>query len=393
MCGYGPRKFHESMWEKRTRKSSGDPLLPAQISLMKIIITDNTSILTDEGGVIEKIDASASCIGNIYKARILRRLPQISALSLDIGTKTPAFLPVEDPTLYTPGSDIPVQAVTDAREKRGSRVTEELSVSGFYTVILFGSTRATVGVSKNISDDERRLHLKSLVRRELPNGVGAIVRTEARTADDTAILTELRELLKTHEKIQHDIAFYSAPKLIRDSGAPENAIRRLWSCDVREMVFSSDELMQSIVKDIPESIKETLKISVNEEASDFFDDAPPMRPGDRESIRLPSGGNIVIDKAEALTVIDVNSGECKLKSKEDTVLTVNTEAARAASLALRKNRISGMIVIDFIDMDLDEHRVKTAAALEEACKEDTAKCKLFGFTAMGLFEMTRKPRR
>ena len=220
---------------------------------MKLIIKPDSVALYDGGTLIESIQTDKSSVGNIYKGRILRLLPQMNALSVDIGTKVPAFLPVSDIREYRQGDEIAVQAVTDARGTRGSRLLEELSISGFYTVLIFGKTRGTVGVSKNITDDEKRLHLKAVVRKSLHKGLGAIIRTEAEHVPDDEIISEINGLLTEYESIQRDINYYSAPKLIRVSGTPEKAICRLWSADVREFVFDSDELMQKYPKTYPKA--------------------------------------------------------------------------------------------------------------------------------------------
>lgn len=348
--------------------------------------------LIDAGLVTESIQ-SGSIVGNIYKGRILRKLPQLSALSVDIGLKTPAFLSVEDTQMYNQGDPLLVQITTNPRDNRGPRGTLEISIPGFSVILLGGVTMSGAMASKNIRDDKKRRSLKRAVTGELTEkNMGAIIRTAAEDVEPEDVRKEFSALKQRLYKLIQDYEYYSSPKLLLNAQTPEYALCRLYTNEVNEIVFNSIELCEHVCEALPEHIKQRLSISVDESVKIPGETVKYLRHGDRLKLSLASGGNIVVERTEAMTVIDVNSGNCREEDKEKTVLKTNMEAAAEAVRVLRENNVSGMIVIDFIDMNDKDFYRQVDEKIQSLLTADTAKTKRFGFTAMGLYEMTRKTR-
>ena len=319
-------------------------------------------------------DGKAGRIGNLYKARVETLLKGMNAAFVRIGDEKNAFLSLDDippaardaavtgarhKTPLKAGDEIIVQIVKEPGGDKGPKVTMNPALAGRYTVLL--PTMASFGVSRRIEDEERRSGLTALLQQAAPKGMGAIARTASEGADESEIREDLAELEAEWAQAQALYRFKNAPALLHDESDLAARAARDLNCEVEFAPF--DDATESCI----------------EKAL-------------RRRVWLDSGAFLVIDRCEAMTVIDVNSGKFTgKKNLETTLLKVNCEAAREIARLIRLRDLGGIIVIDFVDMALEEDRQSVFNAFEEALAPDRAKRRIHGFTGAGLLEMTRRP--
>lgn len=369
-------------------------------------------------------------VGNIYKGIVTSIIPGIEAAFIDIGHARNAFLYVNDlyPSLDEFGylaedeqriddrseeevstPDLPPPSIRDLLKEnqqilvqlykepigaKGSRVTTNISLPGRYIVLL--PCLKHIGVSRRIEDDDEREALKEQVGRLLPDGMGAIIRTAGRLVNQEAFEKDIELLMREWEQIQTRSEKSGAPAQVYQSPGPVFLlIRDLLSDGIEEVVVDDAELYSSVVEFVKrEAPQAVYKVT-------FYDDSIPVfRSYGLESeiaslrnrkVWLKSGGYIVIDETEAMTVIDVNTGRYLGKyNLEETVFRTNVEAAAEIARQLRMRDIGGIIIIDFIDMKEKEHQDELMASLQEHLKRDRSRTHLYPLTDLGLLQMTRK---
>jgi ribonuclease G len=370
--------------------------------------------------------------GNIYKGRVTRVLPGMQAAFVDIGLEKAAFLhgsdlyaelgdeflteegptPIEVSTesvgtehkaaarripiqeRLKKGQEILVQVAKQPIGSKGARGTSLISLPGRHLV--FTPSSCHVGVSRRIEDENERARLKEIVELERPPEGGFIIRTACEGLSKREIQGDIRFLLRLWSRILRKSDRVSAPALLHyDMDLALRTVRDLFTTDTQRLVVDSARDYQRIL-DFLDTVMPRLKSRV-----ELYEDAEPI--GDRFGIEaqiakalehkvwLKSGGYIVIDHTEALTVIDVNTGRfVGKKTQEETVLQTNLEAAKVIVEQLRLRNIGGLIVIDFIDMEDRDNQREVFEALSEALKKDKARSKLLRISELGLIEMTRK---
>ncbi|MBQ1501443.1 MAG: Rne/Rng family ribonuclease [Firmicutes bacterium] len=356
-------------------------------------------------------------LGNIYLGRVENVLPGMQAAFINIGLPKNSFLYVAD--ALSPGQvsgalteeelpkdrqrsisqvvkkdqQVMVQVFKEPFGTKGARVTMQPSLPGRYVVLL--PKGDYIAVSRRIEDESERERLKELIHAELPEGMGAIVRTVAAVTEPAVILSDLRSLVKEWRRIQGRAAKAAPPQLLySDSDLLRKVIRDTNPADIdRILVGSEEELAQvSEVCDIvAPALKNCLKL---EKSSDIFADYDVYGQTERAMLRkvwLKSGGYIIIDRTEALTAIDVNTGKYVGKDNlAETVFATNMEAVEEIARQLRLRNIGGIVIIDFIDMDNAEDKKKLLDALSAAVKTDRVRVTVMGITQLGLVELTRK---
>lgn len=377
---------------------------------------------------------SPTLVGAIHRGTVLRVLPGMQAAFVDIGLEKAAFLYVgdiredldsdsyplseldrEEPlseTVYdeegipqkndnkTPiqdllkeGQSILVQVAKDPLGTKGARLTTHISLPGRFIVYL--PTIRHLGISRRIENEEERERLKDLVQKINPTG-GVIVRTagEGATAEnlrsDIEYLDRLsKEILKNYEKKK------TPGQIHQEMDVELRALRDLMSEVVTSVWVDDVEVHKKVTKFVSQLMpKYKQNIILYEEPKPLFDlynvELEISRSVDRK-IWLKSGGYIVIDEAEALVVIDVNTGRfVGKKDLEDTILKTNLESVKEIAHQLRIRNCGGIIIIDFIDMEKDSHREKIIEALKEEIIKDRAKVNVLSMSSLGLVEMTRK---
>lgn len=350
--------------------------------------------------------------GNIYLGRVQNVLPGMEAAFVDIGTPKNAVLyrgdvqydaedieekgPPRIEQLLKPKQTIICQVTKNPIAHKGARLTQEVSLPGRFVVLIPNSS--TYGISKRLPDDERR-RLRAILDRVKPDKHGLIVRTAAEGVTREEIEADVFRLLAQWEQIDALSRTAQAPALLyREPDMALRIIREEFNEDYRGVLID-DEALYRDVRDYVASISPALADRVQ-----FYDKATePLSIFERYHVHeqlhkaldrkvwLPSGGSLVIEHTEALTVIDVNTGKnVGSSSLEETVFKNNLEAAVEIAKQLRLRDIGGIIVIDFIDMEVRENREEVIRVFRDALARDKTRTQVFDISELGLVEMTRK---
>ncbi|SNX55157.1 ribonuclease G [Thermoanaerobacterium sp. RBIITD] len=349
--------------------------------------------------------ANRSIVGNIYKGKVQNVIKGMQSAFIDIGIGKNAYLFINDiiekndsnaekktiTKLLKPGQEIMVQVSKDSMGLKNPKVTTNFSLPGKYVVLMPGVDY--IGISHRIDNEIEKSKLMEIAKRIKPENAGLIIRTAAQNVSKEEFENDILSLCKLYEKIMERYETAKAPDLIYEE---ENFIIKY----IRDMSsFMVDEIIINDLKQY-EELKNYLKnqdhknFVVRYEEGDLIGLYGVEKQVERllnKRVWLKSGGFIIIDKVEALTVIDVNTGKyIGNSSLQETILKTNIEAAKEIAVQLRLRDIGGIIIIDFIDMDNENDRQKLINVFEECLKNDRSKCSLLGFTQLGLVEMTRK---
>ncbi len=357
-------------------------------------------------------------VGNIYKGRVANVLPGMQAAFVDIGQDKNAFLyagdimadtsdfefdkkpeypnlqPKSIEEMVEEGQQIMVQVLKQPGGNKGARITTHVTLPGRMLVLM--PTVNHVGVSRRIEDEEERDRLKEIMERIKPEEMGIIVRTVAVGKTEEEFVGEVRFLERLWKRIQQKSEILKAPRLIHaEETLVFRTVRDMFTPDVDELVINNREYYDKVVA-VAGIIAPYLKERVRfyEDGNNIFDDFGIESRIDKaleKKVWMKNGAYIIIDETEALTVVDVNTGKyVGDKDLQETILKVNCEAAKEIARQLRLRDISGIIVIDFIDMELVVNKQTVIDELEKALAKDRTKTNVLGITELGLVEMTRK---
>ncbi|MCO8128972.1 Rne/Rng family ribonuclease [Acidimicrobiia bacterium EGI L10123] len=350
--------------------------------------------------------------GNIYLARVANVLPGMEAAFVDIGTPKNAVLyrgdVAYDPDDVEGGGKPKIEDVLKSKQTivcqvtknpigvKGARLTQEVSLPGRFVVLVPNSS--TYGISKRLPDDERK-RLRKILDGVKPDQHGVIVRTAAENVTAEEIENDVKRLVALWDKIDDMAKASQAPTLLyREPDMAVRVIREEFSKDYRAVVIDDPDLYKEVdeyVSGITPALADRVQFYDPEaEKLPLFErhhiHEQLHRALDRK-VWLPSGGSLIIEHTEALTVIDVNTGKNVGKnSLEDTVYANNLEAAEEIARQLRLRDIGGIIVIDFIDMEVKKNRDDVGRVLREALARDKTRTQVFDISELGLVEMTRK---
>ncbi|HXC61834.1 MAG TPA: Rne/Rng family ribonuclease [Nitrospiria bacterium] len=379
-------------------------------------------------------------VGNVYKGKASKVLPGMQAAFVDIGQEKAAFLhasditgapdeypgPVEEPTLdgseekeetqslteteTTPrsrrssslpieellqeGQEVLVQVSKEPMGTKGSRVTTQISLPGRYLVYM--PTVNHVGVSRRIARDEERARLKELIMRMRKPGAGYIVRTVSEDIQEDEFRSDIDFLELLWENILKKKERLTAPALLHtDLDLIFRTVRDLFTNRVDRLIIDSkseyERIRDFVTTYLPHLSQRVELYDQNEPIFDHFEIEMEISKALGRKVWLKSGGYIVIEHTEALTVIDVNTGRYVGKrNQEETILKTNLEAVKEIAYQLRLRNIGGIIIIDFIDMDRERNRGKVYGALQEAMALDRAQTNLLRISELGLVEMSRE---
>jgi ribonuclease E len=349
--------------------------------------------------------------GNIYKGSIARIEPGLQAVFVNFGPKKHGFLQLREITqeffVNTPagkrprvqdlhkGQEMIVQVEKDERDTKGASLTTYISIPGRYIVMMPGQER--VGISRKIEDRDDRERLKEIFHSlKLPKNMGFILRTAGSDKTGEDLENDLKYLTKLWSKIQAEAKKASAPALIyKEQDIGVRTVRDYLTSDVSEVLIDDQEAFRGT----KEFLRKTVpwrKININ-----FYKDKKPIfsihniedqiAKLNERYVHLPSKGYVVLDKTEALTAIDVNSGRSrKEENVESTALRTNLEAADEIARQLRLRDIGGLIVIDFIDMVSSKNRRELENRLRDAIESDKAHSEITSISKFGIIEMTRE---
>lgn len=374
-------------------------------------------------------------IGNIYRGKVVRVLPGMQAAFVNIGLERTGFLYVDDvyisqneldkrmlihdlhpdkksfssilpesdlrrtqgmniEDLLNEGQDILVQVSKDPIGTKGARLTCHITLPG--RNLVFIPLTDHIGISRKIEDEDVRFILKELIEKLRPSETGFIVRTVAEFATEDELEADMEFLLLLWEEIQDIATISSVPSLVyEDLDITFRSVRDLFTNDVDSLIIDDKEAYEKLlgfVQTFAPQLKS--KISLYQEDAPLFEchgiDTEINRATEKK-VWLRSGGYIIIESTEALSVIDVNTGRFVGKNNlNETIFKTNMEAAKEIAYQLRLRNIGGIIIIDFIDMDNEEHREELFSYFKEAVKKDKSRINILKLSEFGLVQMTRK---
>ncbi|KZM36713.1 ribonuclease G [Oerskovia enterophila] len=372
-----------------------------------------TQIAVLEDGVLVEHYVSqqsqVSMAGNVYLGRVQNVLPSMEAAFIDVGKGRNAVLyagevnwdavgldgqPRRIEQALKSGDSVLVQVTKDPIGHKGARLTSQITLAGRYLVFVPGG--GMTGISRKLPDTERA-RLKKILREIVPEGSGVIVRTAAEGASEDELRADVERLQGQWEAIEKKSKSASAPALLQ--GEPDLAIRvvrDIFNDDFSSLVVSGDNAwneISSYVAELAPDLKERVSRWTSEkDAFSAHRVDEQLAKGMDRKVWLPSGGSLVIDRTEAMTVVDVNTGKFTGSggTLEETVTRNNLEAAEEIVRQLRLRDIGGIIVIDFIDMVLESNRDLVLRRLVECLGRDRTKHQVAEVTSLGLVQMTRK---
>lgn len=310
------------------------------------------------------------------------------------GRKRPVARNAKIQDLIKEGKEIIVQVTKEPMGTKGARLTSYCSLPGRYLV--FMPTVNHIGVSRRIGDDKERRRLKDLINKHRPEGAGFIVRTASEGVTDEDIVADIKYLTKTWAEIDTKSAKSKPPALLHaELDVTLRVVRDLFTADIDRLVIDSPsehERIQSFVHSFMPEMKQSVELyNGDEPLFDKYGIEVEVTRALGRKVWLKSGGYIIIERTEALTAVDVNTGRFVGKRNvEDTILKTNLEAVKEIVYQLRLRNIGGIIILDFIDMERQSDRTKVYNALKEALKSDRAKTNITKISELGLVEMTRK---
>ena len=391
---------------------------------MREIIIDNTdekSIITlvENSIVTEKYEEDFNkkrIEGNIYLGKIQRVLPGLQAVFVDIGNNRNAFLHIKDivPKVSNEtgnknenfedidikeyvkvGMPVIVQVKKDQIMQKGPRVSTHINMPGRFVVIMPGTKFITV--SQKVENKEEINRLKEIVKKNLNKDLGIIIRTSAIGKNEKEIKKDMNEVIakleavySNLEKLENEKNF--EPKLLyTNNRVIDRLLVDTMDRGINKIIVNT-EYMYNYIENILKKMKQHdfIKIELKNNVFDVYDIKKQLEKIENRKIWLKCGGFITIDKTEALTAIDVNTGKyIGKKDLNDTIFTVNKEATIEIAKQLKLRDIGGIIIIDYIDMN-EENRKKVLEIFKNCIKEDRSKVQIVGFTPLNLLELTRK---
>ncbi len=371
-------------------------------------------IIAENGNVVEQYEETEEqkrLEGGIYLGKVSDVLPGMQAAFVDIGETKNAFIHLKDllPKLDVKtsnpdeivnnsnikdvakkGKTLLIQVKRDSTNKKGARISTHISLPTRFLV--FMPDTEIITISKKIENQKERNRLLEIVKKAIPQGCGAIIRTSAEGKKEEDIIIDIKEIEKKWCEIKSKAKNNAskAPVLIcKNPGIIEKVLTDTIDQNIERIVVDDDIIYKKVSKFI---LDNKIKIEKKEDSVlEMYDIEKQLEKANNRKIWLKCGGYITIDKTEALTAIDVNSGKYIGKENfEKTVFTVNKEASIEIAKQLRLRDIDGIIIIDYIDMQEEKNKEEIIRVLEENLKNDRSKTQVVGFSKLNLLEMTRK---
>jgi len=383
------------------------------------VTPQETRVAVLDHGVIDELHIERTShrglVGNIYLGRVARVLPGMQSAFVEIGLERAAFLHVADIWEYrqaqhtpeiTPkpiekhlheGQSLIVQVIKDPIGSKGARLSTQISLAGRLLVHLPQDSH--IGISQRIEDEAERTLLKGTLTRLLPADAphgGFIIRTMAEKATERDLARDVEYLTKLWADVQARARAIKPGSLVhQDLTLAERVLRDFATEDTQRVLVDSADAHKAMIEfALRYAPAVTGRVQIHEGVRPLFDMYGVEQEIERalhRRVDLKSGGYVIIDQTEALTTIDVNTGGyVGVRSFDDTIFKTNLEAAQTIARQLRLRNLGGIIIIDFIDMDLSEHREAVLDALNQAISTDRTRLTVNGFTHLGLVEMTRK---
>ncbi len=387
--------------------------------LLVNVTPSETRVALVEHGTLQEVhierQARRGLVGNIYKGKISRVLPGMQAAFVDIGMDKAAFLHASDIVPHTEcvdvrekehfqvgniaelvrqGQDIMVQVVKDPISTKGARLTTDITLPSRYLVFMPGS--AHVGVSQRIDSENERERLKNIVSRQVDELGGFIVRTAAEGVGERELEQDTQFLKRLWRKVlERRQARKACSVLYEDLSLAFRILRDFVGADLDKIRVDSRQTFEQLKlfteEFVPEMVEKLDYYAGESPIFDLHDVENEIQRALERKVELKSGGYLIIDQTEAMTTIDINTGAfVGHRNLEETIFNTNIEATAAIARQLRLRNLGGIIIIDFIDMQSEDHRRRVLQSLELALARDRAKTSVNGFSHLGLVEMTRK---
>ena len=387
--------------------------------LLVNVTPSETRVALVEQGILQEVHierlAKRGLVGNIYKGKISRVLPGMQAAFVDIGMEKAAFLHASDIVPHTEcvdvrekehfqvgniaelvrqGQDIMVQVVKDPISTKGARLTTDITLPSRYLVFMPGSSH--VGVSQRIESEGERERLKNIVSRQVDHLGGFIVRTAAEGVGERELEQDTQFLKRLWSKVLERRQKYKpCSMLYEDLSLAFRILRDFVGTDLDKIRVDSRQTFEQLKlfteEFVPEMVNKLDYYSGDSPIFDLYDVENEIQRALERKVELKSGGYLIIDQTEAMTTIDINTGAfVGHRNLEETIFNTNVEATAAIARQLRLRNLGGIIIIDFIDMQSEDHRRRVLQSLEQALSRDRAKTGVNGFSHLGLVEMTRK---
>jgi ribonuclease E len=399
------------------RRRRRDPIIvPPRITDKLMVITehgdrDQIAVLEEDVLVQHYVTrtGATSMVGNVYLGRVQNVLPGMEAAFVDIGRGRNGVLyagevnyspeDLEGPAprieqVLKSGQAVMVQVTKDPMGGKGARLTAQISLPGRFLV--FAPNQSLSGISRRLADDERK-RLKAIMRQLKPDGDGVIVRTAAEGASDEAITRDLERLVRVWDEIQRKTKKVKAPEVLYEE--PELTVRVFRDLftdeEYRQLVTDSPRVHEKImdyVRDVAPDLEP--KITLHQGKLPAFEEhriEEQIHKALDRKVWLPSGGYLIIERTEAMTIVDVNTGKSVGKTNlEETVVNTNLEASKEVARQLRLRDIGGIIVVDFIDMLLEKNKTQVENTMKDALALDKTRSQVFEIGPLGLMQVTRK---
>ena len=373
-----------------------------------------TRVALMQQGVVQELHIERSysrgIVGNIYMGKVVRVLPGMQSAFVEVGLERTAFLHVADiweerqsnadttrpiERILSEGQHIVVQALKDPIGTKGARLSTQVSIAGRLLVYL--PREKHIGISQRIDESEREA-LRTRIQNLLPEGEegGYIARTMAESASDEELSADIAYLRRLWAEIQNRASLAKPPSLLhRDLNLAQRVLRDLVTPETSRVVIDSRENFRKIsafAKEYMPQVSDRLEHYTGERPLfDLHGVEDEIQKALARRVDLKSGGYLIIDQTEAMTTIDVNTGGyVGSRNFDDTIFKTNLEAAQTIARQLRLRNLGGIIIIDFIDMDTEEHKGSVLSELNKALAKDHTRITVSGFTQLGLVEMTRK---
>jgi ribonuclease G len=377
------------------------------------ITPQETRVAILENGMLHDLYIERSrnrgLVGNVYKGKVVRVLPGMEAAFVEIGLEKAAFLHISDVAntgktcnetvhigqVLREGQEILVQVLKDQLGTKGARLTTNITIPS--RCLVFMPNADNIGVSSRIENEEDRIRLKNILieQESRIKDAGYIIRTAAEVADEEAIASDIKYLNRLWENINNTSVVEAGNVVHKDLP--------LYLRVLRDMVDEDLDVIRVDSRETCNTMCEFANKYVPEVAA-FIEHYPGERPifdlhgvedeihkGLERKVQLKSGGYLIIDQTEAMTTIDVNTGAfVGSRNLEETIFKTNLEAAQAIARQLRLRNLGGIVILDFIDMTIEEHKRQVMRALEKALEKDHARTSISEVSSLGLVEMTRK---
>ncbi len=365
---------------------------------IKVDTNEKSVILLNDYKIVEQYTINKENIeGNIYLGTIKNIIPGLKAVFVDIGKTKNAFIHYEDlgktKNEIKLNEKILVQVQKNAVKQKGAKLTTNIKLIGRQIVLM--PKKDFISVSRKIEDEGKREELKEIVKKYLPINCGAIIRTNCIFANEEEIRQDIQMLTARWNNIKNSIEknMKNVPCIIEeDNSIVKSLILATVDSKMSKITTNSKEYNEEILNFLKlYKLENIIKIELDNNVFEKYTIEKELQSLENNKVWLNCGGQIVIDKTEALTAIDVNSGKCIGKDNlEETILKVNIEAAKEIAKQIRLRDIGGIVIVDFIDMEKENSKEKLLKSMEEEIKKDRAKVQIEGFSKLNLLEFTRK---